>query len=87
MIPKTDNAAYVWWACKRKVEVSRLPFRRCGSGRHRLDFVTMSERELQRIEVISEVLAKRPTDISAARSGLSTKADAPAADRVSRAER
>jgi hypothetical protein len=35
-------------------------------GRQRLDLVTMSGRELQRIEVLSEVLARRRTEISAA---------------------
>jgi hypothetical protein len=34
-------------------------------GRQRLDLVTMSGRELQCIEVLSEVLARRPTEISA----------------------
>jgi hypothetical protein len=39
-----------------------------------LDLVTMSGRELQRIEVLSEVLARRRTEISAAALlGLSTR--------------
>src|SRR6266550_6842898 len=43
-------------------------------GRPRLDLVTMSGRELQRIEVLSEVLARRRTEISAAAMlGLSTR--------------
>src|ERR1700736_1904145 len=43
-------------------------------GRQRLDLVTMSGRELQRIEVLSEVLARRRTEISAAAIlGLSTR--------------
>src|SRR5260370_8197345 len=43
-------------------------------GRHRLDLVTMNGRELQRMEVLSEVLARRRTEISAAAIlGLSTR--------------
>jgi hypothetical protein len=43
-------------------------------GRQRLDLVTMSGRELQRIEVLSEVLARRRSEISAAAIlGLSTR--------------
>src|ERR1700731_3728519 len=43
-------------------------------GRQRLDLVTMSGRELQRIEVFSEVLARRRSEISAAAIlGLSTR--------------
>ena len=43
-------------------------------GRQRLDLVTMSVRELQRIEVLSEVLARRRSEISAAAIlGLSTR--------------
>src|SRR5580700_2198038 len=43
-------------------------------GRKRLGLVTMSGRELQRIEVLSEVLARRRTEISAAAIlGLSTR--------------
>jgi transposase len=43
-------------------------------GRQRLGLVTMSGRELQRIEVLSEVLARRRSEISAAAIlGLSTR--------------
>src|ERR1700722_18859400 len=43
-------------------------------GRQRLDLVTMSGRELERIEVLSEVLARRRTEISAAAIlGVSTR--------------
>jgi len=43
-------------------------------GRLRLGWVTMSERDLQRIEVLSEVLARRRTEVSAAAvMGLSTR--------------
>jgi hypothetical protein len=68
--------------CKRKVEVSG--FSQSGNvqttlpkvrfGRKRLGLVTMSGREPQRIEVLSEVLARRRTEISAAAIlGLSTR--------------
>src|SRR6202022_1354736 len=43
-------------------------------GRQRLDLVTMSGHELRRIEVLSEVLARRRTEVSAAAIlGLSTR--------------
>jgi hypothetical protein len=45
-----------------------------GWRRRRLDLFTMSGQELQRIEVLSEVLARRRTEISAAAIvGLSTR--------------
>ena len=45
----------------------------------------MSGRELQRIEVLSEVLARPRTEISAAAiQGFEHEVDAPAADRVAR---
>jgi hypothetical protein len=54
--------------------MSKLPFRQMRFGRQRLGLVTMSVRELQRIEVLSEVLARRRTEISAAAIlGLSTR--------------
>jgi len=54
--------------CKRKVEVSgfckvemsKLPFRQL--RRRRLGLLTMSGNELQRIEVLSEVLSGRRTE-------------------------
>ena len=50
-----------------------------------MDLVTMSGPELHRIEVLSELLAVRCTEISVAGdSGVEHEADAPAADLVSR---
>jgi hypothetical protein len=56
-----------------KVEMSSLPFRDV-IREAEIGLITMSGRELQRIEVLSEVVAKKRTERSAAAVlGISTR--------------
>jgi hypothetical protein len=64
IINKSDNRSSVWWVCRPSLEVSGPCLLEMSVSK--MGWVTMSERDLQRIEVLTDVLAGKRTVAAAA---------------------